>query len=81
MWYAQQQHTQAREQLGSIGSDLMTVARGTAMFKMAGTKARAGEALEGLIRPFNRLRKAVEDLEACCPLEQAADGRWKAQAP
>ena len=81
VWYAEQQHVQAREQLGLIRTELITVARGTAVFKMAGTKARAGEALQGLIRPFNRLRKSVEDLEACCPLEKAADGRWKAKAP
>lgn len=70
--YAEQQHAQAGEQLGLIRTELITIARGTAVFKMAGTKARAGEALQGLIRPFNRLRKSVEELEACCPLENAA---------
>ena len=81
LWYAKQDHAGAREQLREVRIELITVARGIAAFKMAGTKQRAGEALQGLIRPFNRLRKAVEELEACCPLEKAADGRWKAKAP
>ena len=81
LWYAEQDHAAARAQLGQIHTELITVARGMAVFKMAGSKPRANEALQGLIRPFNRLRKAVEELEACCPLEQAADGRWKAKAP
>ena len=81
LWYAEQDHAEARERLATIHIELITVARGMAMFKMAGSKPRAKEALQGLIRPFNRLRKAVEELEACCPLEKAADGRWKAKAP
>ena len=79
--YAEQNHAEARAQLGPIRTEMITVARGMAVFKMAGSKPRAKEALQGLIRPFNRLRKAVEELEACCPLEIAADGRWKAKAP
>ncbi len=79
--YAEQNHAEARAQLDPIRTELITVARGMAVFKMAGSKPRAKEALQGLIRPFNRLRQAVEELEACCPLEQAANGRWKAKAP
>ncbi len=81
LWYAEQDHAEARAMLGQIRTELITVARGMAVFKMAGSRPRAKEALQGLIRPFNRLRQAVEELEVCCPLEQAADGRWKAKAP
>ena len=81
LWYAEQNYAEARARLGPIRTELITVARGMAVFKMVGSKPRAKEALQGLIRPFNRLRKAIEELEACCPLEQAADGRWRAKAP
>ena len=80
-WYAEQGNAEARAELGEIHTELINVARGMAVFKMAGSRERAKEALQGLISPFNRLRSAVEGLEACCPLEQAADGRWKAKAP
>jgi hypothetical protein len=80
-WYAEQDHAEARVALGEIHNDLINVARGMAVFKMAGSRVRAKEALQGLIAPFNRLRTAVEELEACCPLEQAADGSWQATAP
>lgn len=80
-WYAEQDHAEALEALDQIRSELKILARGIAVFRMAGSTRRAGEALQGLIRPFNRLRTAIDGLEQCCPLEKTADGNWKAKAP
>ena len=81
LWYGEQAHVHALEWLAPIHAELVAVSRGMSAFQTVSSKPRAKEALQGLIRPFNRLRKNVEGLEACCPLEKTADGGWKAQAP
>ena len=69
VYYADRVNSEGLEQLNIIRGELSIVSRGVAVFKMSGTNDTAGQALLGIIRPFNRLRTAVEDLEACCPTE------------
>jgi hypothetical protein len=63
------------EQVNTIGGELQTVSRGVSVFKMSRSPGLADQALLGLIRPFNRLREAVDDLEDCCPTEEPAGSR------
>jgi len=77
VYYAERNNAEALAALDQIHSELNVVSRGVAIFKMAGTTDRAEQAMLGIIRPFNRLRRAIEQLEACCPVDAAAFSKNK----
>lgn len=77
VYYAERRNSEGLAALDQIRGELNIVARGVAMFKMAGTVDRAEQALNGIIRPFNRLREAIEQLEACCPVDAADASKVK----
>jgi hypothetical protein len=77
VYYAERRNAEALAALHEIHGELNIVSRGVAIFKMAGTRERAEQALVGIIRPFNRLRKAIERLETCCPVDDAAASKVK----
>jgi len=68
-YYAKRERTDALAALDRIRGELNIVARGVAVLKMAGTQDRAMQTLYGLLRPSHQLSKAIEELEACCPVE------------
>ncbi len=72
--YAARRETAALTLLNEIRGEWSTVSRGIAVFKMAGTQARAQQALVSIVSPFNRLRSAIERLGACCGEEAANPG-------
>ncbi len=78
LYYADRNNSEALAVLNQIQGEMNTVAQGVAVFKMAGTVDRANQAMVGIIRPFNRLREAIEQLQACCPVDAAARGGSKA---
>jgi hypothetical protein len=69
VYYAERNQSDGLAGLYRIRGELNTVARGVVMFKMAEASPRTVQALQGIVQPFNRLRAAIEDLKACCPLE------------
>ena len=77
VYYAERGNAEALAVLDQIRGELNIVSRGVAVFKMAGTTGRAQQALVGIIRPFSRLRKAIDRLEACCPVDAAAASKVK----
>jgi hypothetical protein len=77
VYYAERRNSEALAVLDQIRGEVNVVARGVAIFQMAGTTGRAQQALDGIIRPFHRLREAIEQLEACCPVDAAAAAKLK----
>jgi hypothetical protein len=75
--YVERENAEALAALDQIHAELNVVARGVAIFKMAGTRERAEQAMTGLIRPFNRLREAIDRLAACCPVDADAPSKVK----
>jgi len=72
VYYSGQGNTMALGELAAIRDRLGVVSQGIAIFKLAATRSRAGEALAGCIRPFTELRAATLSLEACCPVPEPA---------
>lgn len=70
--YTERNDAEGRAALEDVRNELNIVARGVAIFKMAGTVEVAEAALAGVIWPFNRLREALDRLEACCPVDGLA---------
>jgi hypothetical protein len=68
LYYADTQNSEGLARLDPIRGELHTVSQGVAIFRMAGNRDRAGQALLGIIRPFNRLRDAINELSECCPV-------------
>jgi len=81
VYYADRADTIALEQLIEVRGELAVIARGVAVFRMSGSTDSAGQALLGIIHPFNRLRESVIALEKCCPIEVPQhSGRTKTES-
>jgi hypothetical protein len=82
IYFAERGNSEGLAVVDEIRVELNVVARGVAVLKMAGTAERADQAQIGILRPYNRLRKAVERLETCCPVEAVAPaGRGRKRRP
>lgn len=69
--YTEQRDSEALLLVDTIQVELHAISRGVAIFQMEGSKDSAEQALFGLLRPFNRLRKAVDELGVCCAVDPA----------
>jgi hypothetical protein len=72
VYFAERRDVEALDLVDEIRAELNAVSRGVAVLKMAGTPQRAEQAQVAIHRPYNRLRKAVDRLESCCPVDPAA---------
>ncbi len=71
VYYTERRDSQALQVIDTIQAELHAISRGVAIFRMEGSKDSAQQALAGLLRPFNRLRKAIDELAACCAVDPA----------
>jgi hypothetical protein len=62
-----ERRAEALTYLEMMRTRLDMVAQGMAAFATAESTGRANEALQGIIRPFNELRRAKDALEQCFP--------------
>ena len=76
--YNERRDREAIGALETIRAEMQAVARGFAAFKMERTEAGGQQALLGVLRPYNRLRLAIEQLQNCCPVEMRY---WAEPAP
>ena len=71
VYYTERRDSEALLVVDTIQAELHAISRGVAIFRMEGTKDSAQQALYGLLQPFNRLRKAIDELAVCCPVDPA----------
>jgi hypothetical protein len=71
VYYTERRDSEALLVVDTIQAELHAISRGVAIFQMEGSKDSAQQALSGLLRPFNRLRKAIDELAACCAVDPA----------
>jgi hypothetical protein len=69
LYYAARNDSEALAALDRVRIEMNVVSRGMAVFAMAETRARATDAQQSVVRPFNRLRDAITALGHCCPIE------------
>ncbi len=68
--YAGAENSRGLTTVNEIRTQLTILSQGMSAFKTAESQQRAQQALQGLIRPFNRLRGGIETLQECCPVEK-----------
>jgi hypothetical protein len=69
LYYKDRRDSEAIGVLETIRAEMHAVARGFAAFRMEQTTEGAQQAMVGILRPYHRLREAIEQLEACCPVD------------
>ena len=69
LYYKDRRDDEALAAIDTIRAELSAVAHGIGAFQVQPRREEAQQALIGLIRPFNRLRVAIDQLGACCPVE------------
>ena len=71
VYYTERRDSEALALVDTIRVELHAISRGVAIFRLEGSKDSAQQALSGLLRPFNRLRKSIDELAACCAVDPA----------
>ena len=72
-YFAERDNAEALETLQLMRDQLNEVAIGAAQFRMAVSRARAIQALQGLVPPYLALVRTTDDLAACCPLPESSE--------
>jgi hypothetical protein len=68
-YYSDRRDDEAITELQVTREELIVVSKGFAAFKVAKTDNQAREALLSILRPYDRLRRSIETLKGCCPID------------
>jgi len=68
-YYDDRRDEEAITELQVTREELIVVSKGFAAFKKAKSDHAAREALLSILRPYDRLRRSIEALKGCCPID------------